>query len=76
MAKISITPKEPIERTFPTDAMQRGVHSSLRVASKHKKLVSGVLHLKRESVGRTGSPTAYGGGRAAFGQQKPSIKVK
>lgn len=42
----------------PGDAMMSGIHSDLRVSSKHKTAVSGVLHLKRESGGRS-KPSAY-----------------
>lgn len=57
----------------PGDAMMSGIHSDLRVSSKHKQAVSGVLHLKRESGGR-GQPTSYRGKKvnAAF---KPA-KIK
>lgn len=52
---------------IPTDEMMMGVHSSLAVASKHKKLVSGVLHLKKETLGHRSNPSAYHTGkRAAF----------
>lgn len=44
----------------PGDAMMSGIHSDLRVSSKHKTAVSGVLHLKRESGGRA-KPSAYKG---------------
>lgn len=43
----------------PGDAMAAGIHSDLRVSSSHKKAVSAVLHLKRESGGR-GKPTSFG----------------
>lgn len=54
----------------PADALQMGVHTSLAASSKHKKTVSGVLHLKKESIGKT-NKTAYVKGAKAFGQQKP-----
>lgn len=38
--------------------MMTGIHSDLRVSSQHKRAVSSVLHLKRESGGRS-KPTAY-----------------
>lgn len=57
----------------PGDALPAGVHSSLQTASKHKKMVSGVLHLKKE--GHRANPTAYRTGAKAFGQQKPKMKV-
>lgn len=57
------------------DALPFGVHTSLQTASKHKKMVSAVLHLKKES-GRRGYPTAYNISSKAFGQQKPKTKVE
>lgn len=50
----------------PTDAMQQGVHSDLRKASQHRKKVSGILHLKHESIGKGISKTAFHGGKKAF----------
>lgn len=63
-------------RPSPGDAMPAGVHSSLQTASKHKKMVSAVLHLKKESAGHRMNPTAYNTGSKAFGQQKPKTKVE
>lgn len=57
------------------DALPYGVKSALATASKHKKMVSGVLHLKKES-GHRGHPTAYNTGSKAFGQQKPKANVE
>lgn len=50
---------------FPTEAMPTGAHAALRLASKHKQMVSAVLHLKKESVGKS-NPTAYATGKKAF----------
>ena len=59
------------------DAMPFGVHNAYNTSSKHKKLVSGVLHLKKESQGRRAYPTAYNTkATKAFGQKKPSSKVE
>lgn len=73
----SITPvKIPGARrivTTPGDAMQSGIHSDLRTASAHKSAVSGVLHLKKESAGHRGNPTAFNVGKHAF---KKAKKVK
>jgi len=55
----------------PGDAMQSGIHADLRTSSAHKKVVSGVLLLKRESAGHRGNPTAYKGGSKAFSKVKP-----
>lgn len=52
--------------TTPGDAMQSGIHSDLRTSSAHKSAVSGVLHLKKESAGHRGNPTAYPTGKKAF----------
>lgn len=80
MAKLpqaSITPvKVPGEKrivTTPGDAMQSGIHSDLRTASAHKSAVSGVLHLKKESAGHRGNPTAFTAGKHAF---KKAKKIK
>lgn len=63
----SLMPKGGTARpTIPTDAMQFGVHSAFRAASQHKKQVSAVLHLKKESVGKRSNPTAYNTGGKAF----------
>lgn len=43
----------------PADSLQFGTHSSLGASSKHKKMVSGVLHLKKESIGAKAHPTAF-----------------
>lgn len=59
--------------TTPGDAMQSGIHSDLRTSSAHKSAVSGVLHLKKESAGHRGNPTAYPTGAKAF---KKAKKVK
>lgn len=56
--------------------MPAGVHTALSAASKHKKMVSGVLHLKKESAGHRLNPTAFGKGSKAFGQQKPKAQVE
>lgn len=56
----------------PVDAMQFGTHQALRASSKHKKLVSGVLHLKKESVGHRSNPTAYATGKRAAFSRRPS----
>lgn len=54
---------------FQGDAMQTGVHAAMRQASRHKKAVSAVLHLKKESAGHRGNPTAYNSGnKKAFGK--------
>lgn len=58
----------------PADSLQFGVHTSLASSSKHKKMVSAALHLKKESVGRAGR-TAYNHGIKAFAQGKAQ-KVK
>lgn len=58
----------------PADALPMGAHSSLQVASIHKKMVSGVLHLKKESAGHRGNPSAYNTGAKAF--KKPKLKMK
>lgn len=50
-----------------------GVHSALNTSSRHKKQVSGVLQLKRESAGHRGNPSAYNTGKKAF---KTPRKVK
>jgi len=50
---------------FPTEALPTGAHAALRSASKHKQMVSAVLHLKKESVGK-GNPTAYPKKKMAF----------
>ena len=47
----------------PGDAMMSGIHSDLKASSKHKQAVSGALHLKRESGGRS-QPTSYRGKKA------------
>lgn len=68
--KPSYTAKAP----SPADALQAGVHTALATSSKHKKVVSGVLHLKKESMGARGR-TAFVKTAKAFGQSKPQ-KVK
>lgn len=55
--------------------MPAGVHTALSAASKHKKMVSGVLHLKKESAGHRLNPTAFHSGTKAFGQQKPKTGI-
>ena len=70
-----LTPQSAQPRMFPTDALMLGVHSSLRTGSKHKKMVSAVLHLKRESIGKRGHPTAFSGGPKAFGMKSKGIKL-
>jgi len=72
---VPLTPQAAQARVMPSDALMLGVHSSLRVASKHKKMVSAVLHLKRESIGKKGHPTAFSGGPKAFGMKSKSIKL-
>lgn len=67
----NLIPKEGFTRAnmhgpSPSDALQMGVHSSLSVSSKHKRMVSGALHLKRESVGAKSHPTAFKSGIHAF----------
>ena len=57
---------------MPTDAVQQGVHSDLRKASAHRKKVSGVLHLKKESIGRNMKHTAFTSGKKAFNFGKGS----
>jgi len=65
MAQLTpLTPKTAQPRVLPSDALMMGVHSGLRVASKHKKMVSGVLHLKHESVGKK-MRTAFNGSAKA-----------
>ena len=54
----------------PGDAMQAGIHSDLRTSSLHKQQVSSVLHLKKESAGHRGNPTAYNVGKRAFKKVK------
>ncbi len=56
--------------TTPGDAMQTGIHADLRTSSAHKSAVSGVLHLKKESAGHRGNPTAYPTGKKAFKKAK------
>ena len=56
--------------TTPGDAMQSGIHADLRTSSAHKSVVSGVLHLKKESAGHRGNPTAYPVGKRAFKKAK------
>lgn len=56
--------------TTPGDAMQSGIHADLRTSSAHKSAVSGVLHLKKESAGHRGNPTAYPIGKKAFKKAK------
>jgi len=56
--------------------MPAGVHTALAAASKHKKMVSAVLHLKKESAGHRLNPTAFSKGAKAFGQQKPKMRVE
>lgn len=51
---------------FAADALPAGGHSDLSTASQHKRTVSGVLHLKKESVGHKGNPSAYNSGKKAF----------
>ncbi len=60
----------------PGDAMPAGVHTALAAASKHKKMVSAVLHLKKESAGHRLNPTAFSKGNKAFTQVKPKMKVE
>ncbi len=55
--------------------MPAGVHTALSAASKHKKMVSGVLHLKKESAGHRLNPTAFAKGNRAFTQVKPKTQV-
>ena len=74
MAQPWITPQQR-SKINPGDAMPAGVHTALQAASKHKKLVSGVLHLKKESAGHRLNPTAFAKGSKAFGQVKPKMKV-
>lgn len=56
----------------PGDAMQSGIHSDLRTSSAHKSAVSGVLHLKKESAGHRGNPTAFSVSKHAFKAPKGS----
>lgn len=58
----------------PGDAMQAGVHSDLRTSSAHKQQVSSVLHLKQESAGHRGNPTAYNVTKKAFKKMRTAIK--
>ena len=64
---IIYVPRSPGQRKDegPWDAMQSGTHSALRLASRHKKLVSAVKHLMHESTGRsayrTGKKHAFKG---------------
>lgn len=58
--------KANVRGPSPSDSLQLGVHSSLNVASRHKKMVSSVLHLKKESVGAKQHPTAFKNGIKAF----------
>jgi hypothetical protein len=45
----------------PGDALPLGVHSSLNTSSKHRRMVSSALHLKRESIGSVKHETAFKG---------------
>ena len=58
----------------PGDAMQAGIHSDLRASSAHKQQVSSVLHLKKESAGHRGNPTAFGTGNKKFAFKKLKVK--
>lgn len=60
----------PVQAT-PGDAMMAGIHTDPRGSSTHKRAVSAVLHLKKESGGRS-KPTSYRGSKAF----KASRKVK
>jgi hypothetical protein len=72
-----LTIAKPKFKPSPSDALPAGVHTALSAASKHKKMVSGVLHLKKESAGHRLNPTAFNhGGNKAFGQVKPKTKVE
>jgi len=46
---------------MPGDAARAGTPTSMQRASAHKKMVSPVLHLKKESIGARNNPTSFGG---------------
>lgn len=56
---------------FAADALPGGAHSDLSTASQHKKMVSGVLQLKKQSAGHKGNPSAYN-----IGKQKLAFPKK
>lgn len=69
-------PKQaPQSKVVPSDALAPGAHMALRVASQHKKQVSAVLHLKKESVGHRGNPSVFHGNNIKAFPRSRGLKI-